>query len=220
MQSQIDNLHKLLSKSLQDSNEKVKLAALKTTISLILAVPDDKISKLQSLVPMLFQTLGQAYKAKDDDVIIDAIKVLSELASKRPKCLRGLLKEVVISVAKMAADRELEVSTRLSALEFLITLAEAGKGMVRKLKEFPQLVIPIVFGFMLQLEVGILSLSLYIYIYIYIYITYSERRRHCRSWSAYIYCDQGRHGCRQIYIYIYLTTPVAAFLHQYTYLYI
>lgn len=109
MQSQIDNLHNLLSKSLQDSNEKVKLAALKTTISLILAVPDDKISKLQGLVPMLFKTLGQAYEAKDDEVIIDSIKVLSELAGKRPKCLRGLLKQVVISVAKMAADGQLEV---------------------------------------------------------------------------------------------------------------
>eukprot|EP00457_Paulinella_chromatophora_P000701 gb/GEZN01000701.1/.p1 GENE.gb/GEZN01000701.1/~~gb/GEZN01000701.1/.p1 ORF type:complete len:1126 (+),score=206.16 gb/GEZN01000701.1/:56-3433(+) len=153
MVSHFANLQQLFGAGLQDSDGKVKLAALKSTISLILAAPEEQLEQMQAMVPMLFHTLGQAYQNKDEDVIVDSIKVLSELACKRPKCLRSLLKQVVLSVAKMARDETLEEDTRLSAFEFLLSLAESGKGMVRKLKEFPQAVIPIAFSFMLTIEV-------------------------------------------------------------------
>eukprot|EP00808_Paulinella_micropora_P024555 g22300.t1 len=144
----------LLSSALQDADGNVKLAALKTTISLFLVVPDEKLPQLQELVPMLFHTLGQAYQKKDDDLIQDTVKVLSELAEKRPRCLKDIVKQVVMSVAKVAQDSQLDEDTRLAGLEFLVSLAEAGKGMVRKVKEFPATVIPIAFAFMLHLEVS------------------------------------------------------------------
>ena len=36
------------------------------------------------------------------------------------------------------------------ALTFLVTLADTGKGMVRKINEFVKSVIPLAYGFLLQ----------------------------------------------------------------------
>ena len=43
-------------------------------------------------------------------------------------------------------------ATRRIAMEFLVNLAEQGKGMIRKFKQFPAQVIPVAFQYLLDIE--------------------------------------------------------------------
>jgi hypothetical protein len=66
--------------------------------------------------------------------------------------MRDCLRQVMQLMLQIADFREFDDSTRRTALEFLLTLTQAGKGMVRKVKEFARSIIPLAFRFACDLE--------------------------------------------------------------------
>lgn len=107
---------------------------------------------MQECVPLMFEVLGSAYQQADDETIVAAVTVLSDLATVSPKFLKNHLKPVLAAMIHMVACQTLEAETRRVAMSFLLTLAEEGRGMVRKASEFAAQVVPLAFGLVQELQ--------------------------------------------------------------------
>jgi len=130
----------------------VRIAALKAAISVLVYCQDDERDKLADMLPNIFQVLSASLNDKDDASLQDSMEALVDLARMQPKFLRAHLKAVVEVVLAMGSNEQLDETVRCMALEFLVTLAENGKGMVRKLSSFPAQVVPLAFRFLCAFE--------------------------------------------------------------------
>lgn len=88
---------------------------------------------------------------KQDDAR-EALQLLVELAEVEPTFLRPHLATVVNAMLTISNTPHLEESLRQLGLEFLVTLAEQRAGMVRKIPNFVQNLVPVVLNFMLDME--------------------------------------------------------------------
>jgi hypothetical protein len=116
-----------------DANPSVQLAALRATCSLLQSMPSDRErSFFTDVIPLMFKGITIAHNKEDDDVIKDHGEVLVNLVRNCATFLRTALKPVIGSMAQIVANRKLMDDTRRVCFEFLLTLMENGKGMVRK----------------------------------------------------------------------------------------
>ena len=134
-----------LIESLQSEEAAVRLSALQALISLLLCLDSSQVKAMQDAIPLMFNALHAAYTTLDDGVLTSATTVLSSLIKAHPSLVRPHLSAVTQLMVAIVRDERLDEESRRSAMEFLITLAEAGKGMIRKQGEFGRLVIPLSF---------------------------------------------------------------------------
>ena len=139
-------------RGLQDAEMATRLAALRACISVLVSLGEEDRKHMQDSVPYLFQVLGTAFQAEDDETLVTAVSILTDLATVSPKFLKSHLKPVLDAMSQMVASQQLEPETRRVCMSFLLTLAEEGRGMVRKLSEFAAQVIPLAFGLVQELQ--------------------------------------------------------------------
>jgi hypothetical protein len=142
----------ILSAGLTVAQQSVALAALKATISLIVAAPPSHRPSLVDMTPLLFKSLEHACSINDDSHIRDCLEALIDCIRSQASFFRSSLKMVVGAIVGIANNTNYEWSTRCMAMEFMVTLAENGKGMARKLTPFVKTIVPLAFQFMLTLE--------------------------------------------------------------------
>ena len=115
---------------MEESNEQVKLAALKATISFILGNSEDKtIIKIMSdtILPML-QITNAVIENDDNQPLLSLI----ELTEKCPQILRpnfNLLMEICM---KIITNKDCSENLRHSAIELVVSFAENAAGTFRK----------------------------------------------------------------------------------------
>ena len=141
----IAQMRNTLVESLQSSEAAVRLSALQALISLLLCLDSSEVKSMQDAIPLMFNALHAAYTTLDDGVLTSATSVMSSLVKAHPSLVRPHLSAVTQLMVAIVKDERLDEESRRSAMEFLITLAEAGKGMIRKQGEFGRLVIPLSF---------------------------------------------------------------------------
>ena len=156
-QAHLATIRSVIVSSITSSDATFRLSALRALISVLMGLDSEQLTQIRDTVPLMFAALERAYRERagdqaNDDLLISGTSVLSELASTRATLLRPHLSPVVRMMAAMVRDDTLEERARRSAMEFLIVLAEDGKGMVRKLAEFPTTVIPLSFVLMMELD--------------------------------------------------------------------
>jgi hypothetical protein len=142
----------IIMRGLKDKDMKVRLAGLRACTSLLLSLPEKDRVGLQECVPLLFEVLGSAFSEADDETLVAAVTVLSEVAGNSPKFLKAHLQPILQAMVHMVACAKLEAETRRVAMGFLLTLVEEGKGMVRKQAEFAKQVVPLAFGLVQELQ--------------------------------------------------------------------
>jgi len=117
--------------------------------------------------------VSAALNARKEEEALEALQILVELADLEPTFLRPHLVTVVNAMLTIAntnqlGDRTLTpcsstpnttnvlifstIAIRQLGLEFLVTLAEQRPGMVRKIPNFVQNLVPVVLNFMMDLE--------------------------------------------------------------------
>jgi len=133
----------------RDPQMKIRLAALRACCSVLQSLEEEERLSLQDCVPPMFEVLGSAFKDTDDETMRAAV---GHLASVSPKFLKAHLKPIVDAMVQVVQCTSLEADTRRCAMEFLLTLVEEGKGMVRKTTAFAQQVVPLAFGLVQELE--------------------------------------------------------------------
>jgi len=132
----------MLSTCLDDEKSEVRTAALKATVTALLAVDQEVLPKFQDLVPRFFQSMS---KADCDLTIQTTCAHLADLATLRPDFFKKYLDDMVKNLRTLATNSQLEEKTRHLAYEILLLLAEHGRKFTRKSADFVQTVISTAF---------------------------------------------------------------------------
>lgn len=130
----------------------VRVSAIKAVVAFVISLDEHEKPHLADTVPAIFETINVFYQAKDDDLLTEAIEQLVNLPKCEPTFLRAHLEPIVSLFFNLTGDRSLAPMTRRMGMEFILTLAAEGKGMVRKHPNFAQRAIPLAFQFLLELE--------------------------------------------------------------------
>ena len=138
--------------SLQSAEARLRLAALQALIAFLLCLDQSEASQMQDTIPLMFRALHAAYAEQDEELLTSGCLVLSQLVKAQAAFLRPHLSSIISMMVGMVANRRLEEASRRSALEFLLALAESGKGMVRKTESFARDVIPLPFALLVELD--------------------------------------------------------------------
>jgi hypothetical protein len=117
----------------------------------LLESDQDKL-QLKDWIPLMFEVVSTCLNQKKEAEALDALEILVELADVEPTFLRPHLPTVINAMLIIANTAQLQDGIRQLGLEFLVTLAEQRPGMVRKVPNFVQNLIPVVLNFMLDIE--------------------------------------------------------------------
>ncbi|ORY01320.1 ARM repeat-containing protein [Basidiobolus meristosporus CBS 931.73] len=148
-----DGLKGAFTTGLQDPQSVgVRVAALKASVSYMLETDAQSKNALGSLMPQMLSVLEPLYTQKDESNLTDALSVLIELGESHTKPFRPVMPQLLNFMVQIMKDSSLEDSTRQTALELLLTLAETAPGMCRKTPNFCSMIIPVALEMMTELE--------------------------------------------------------------------
>lgn len=81
--------------------------------------------------------------SRDDQTLVDGLVVLIDLADNAPRLFRAVLPNLLTAMVTIAKDKSFEDRTRQTAVELLLTIAEAAPAMARKTPNFAAEIIPV-----------------------------------------------------------------------------
>ncbi|KAJ2557738.1 importin subunit beta-3 [Coemansia sp. RSA 1933] len=136
----------------QDSDSAVRLAALQAAVAYILANESKARAGLAPMVPHMLSVLEPLFRDGDETGLVEAVSALIEAADEAPKLFAGVLGSLITFVTEIGKNSEMENTTRQTALELLVTLAEAAPGMCRKNTQFCAAVVPVCMEMMSSIE--------------------------------------------------------------------
>ncbi|KAJ3017191.1 hypothetical protein HKX48_003673 [Thoreauomyces humboldtii] len=138
-------MKRFFGQGLQDANVDVRLEALHASAAYM---NDLEAQMIEPFLDFVLPTIG-----KEDETQLDsALGYLIELAEFHPRALRSCIPQLIQYTSQLMKDEDLEMTTRQTALEVLLTLAEGAPGMMRKHASFCQSVIPVLLQWMSNLE--------------------------------------------------------------------
>ncbi|KAI9310005.1 armadillo-type protein, partial [Dichotomocladium elegans] len=139
--------------SLTDTeSQAVRLEAMKAAAAYIVQAEAETQKSLGSLMPNMLETLGPVIAGRDDQTLVDGLVVLIELADTAPRLFKPVLHHLLNVMVGIAKDKTFEDRTRQTALELLLTLAEAAPAMVRKVPNFASEIIPVAMEMLTDME--------------------------------------------------------------------
>ncbi|KAJ1930154.1 importin subunit beta-3 [Tieghemiomyces parasiticus] len=137
---------------LQDGEPGVRLAALQACVAYLGEVEGSVRQQCQEWVPAMLATLEPLLASGEESQLVDSFTALVELAENHPKPFRPILANVLTFCTQVAANTDLEDSTRQTALELPLTLAEAHPAMARKTPNFSEGFVPVALAMMAELD--------------------------------------------------------------------
>ncbi|KAI9141287.1 armadillo-type protein [Paraphysoderma sedebokerense] len=133
--------------------KEVRVAALRAAVTFLLEANTSKSETAQQLMLSILNVLPPLSSEGDEDNLSEAFSSLIELAESLPKLFRPIMGDLLMFVMQILKNGDLENSTRQTALELLLSIADAAPSMVRKqTPNFCQEVIPICFQMMAELD--------------------------------------------------------------------
>ncbi|KAL0479253.1 importin-beta [Acrasis kona] len=149
----LTNIREMLTFCLSDNqNEKVRLAALEASSSVILILEKNQFAAFQDLIPLMLNCLalelnqGNIYEASS------AIESLIEIAVSKASFFSKHATQVMGAMYMIAKTDNLDDSVRHLAMEFMISLIETAPSFVKKLPQFVDQIFPLCMNLMLDLE--------------------------------------------------------------------
>lgn len=89
---------------------------------------------------------------RNEESLFEGLVTVIELAESLPRVFRPILNDLLTFCVTITKDASFEDRTRQTALEVLLTLAEASPAMIRKIDGFCPRVIPLALDMMADLE--------------------------------------------------------------------
>lgn len=138
---------------LADPSLSVKLAAFQAAARMIESLQKPRERNIfQDLTPSMLGVLATALNENKEDEAANAITTFIEVAEIEPAFLRPNIQSIVNAMMQIASTQELDENVRHLGLECLVTLTTVRPGMMKKVPEFTQRLIPIVLNMMVDLE--------------------------------------------------------------------
>ncbi|KAJ2145972.1 importin subunit beta-3 [Coemansia sp. RSA 564] len=147
-----DSVNSAFGGAFQDGDATVRLAALQASVQYILAATDKQRPALAPMMPQMLGVLEPLQRDGDEDGLTEALSALIEAAEETPKLFRAVLDSLVTFATAIGKNDALEATTRQTAMELLVTLAESAPGMCRKNAQFCQQIVPVCLQMMSSIE--------------------------------------------------------------------
>ncbi|KAL1918162.1 uncharacterized protein VTP21DRAFT_3428 [Calcarisporiella thermophila] len=138
--------------SLADESKEVRLAALKAAVQFLLATQTTSREVAAELMPLMLNVLTPLAAQKEEDHLFDALTTVIDLAENLPRLFRPVLSELIPFMVNIMKEKSFEDRTRQTALELLVSLAEANPAMMRKAADFCQQIVPVALEMMTDME--------------------------------------------------------------------
>mmetsp|Transcript_481 Transcript_481/g.866 ORF Transcript_481/g.866 Transcript_481/m.866 type:complete len:1101 (-) Transcript_481:101-3403(-) len=148
----LPTLHGMFRNALTDSDQTVRVAALRATCAVLNTVDSSKCGTFEDLVPLMLHPVAESLNGNDEDSARQSIEMLIEVMETEPRFWRNHLPQVTSAMLTVASSTTLEEATRQLGLEFLVSAAEKLPTACRKMGNFVQSVIPVAMAMMLELE--------------------------------------------------------------------
>ncbi|KAI7872213.1 armadillo-type protein [Spinellus fusiger] len=124
-------------------SQEVRLEAMKASAAYIVQAEEPIQKSLGSLMPQMLDPLSPIIAARNDATLVEGLIVLIELADSAPRLFRAVLPNLLTVMVGIAKDKSFDDRTRQTAMELLLTLAEAAPGLVRKVPNFASEIMPV-----------------------------------------------------------------------------
>ncbi|RKP36795.1 armadillo-type protein [Dimargaris cristalligena] len=137
---------------LQDADSAVRLAAVQACAAYLAEVDEQTRGQCNDWIPAMLNTLQPLLASGDETRLVETFTALVELAEHHAKPFRPVLSDIMAFCVQVCGNTELEDSTRQTALELPLTLAEANPGMARKTPNFCESFVPVALAMMTELD--------------------------------------------------------------------
>jgi hypothetical protein len=140
-----------------------RTAAARAAAGILHGAPDERLTHLSPLLPLLLQLLSVAVQISEQrggDDYADATEVagaIAAVAGEAAPLFKPILRETCTLLAQIAGNTKYATDLRGSCLETLITLAEEDPSMIRKVDNggfYLGLVLPVAFGMLVEYGEG------------------------------------------------------------------
>ncbi|KAJ3408814.1 hypothetical protein HDV05_004749, partial [Chytridiales sp. JEL 0842] len=140
-------------------NADVRVAALQASVGYMLEmlIPDDMTAEapaslrnaLAQLIPSMLNAL---VNLDNEEKVVEGLSFLVDLAQAEARMFRNFLPDLLEYLTSLMNNENAEPSTRHTALELLLTLAESRPAMIRKLPQFTSVLVPLLLNWMATIE--------------------------------------------------------------------
>ena len=142
IESNIDNFIIILNQGFENTDLTVRIASLKATSNLISCIEDSKlVMKFEVLIDKLMMTLIDSLKTSEDDgrEVLEEITTLTEF---QPDIWRNHFLGVINIGSQIIDANHFQISTRASAIEFLLSIIKEYPKQMSNMKEIKTLFFP------------------------------------------------------------------------------
>ena len=135
----------IFGQALQDGDMKVKVAALKATVTFLSSIADEAVvNSFRPLMAPILDIMVEALKSDETQGKL-ALESMVELTKTHPQAWKDTTARLVTIVSEIITAKDFEEGTRSQAAEVVLTLASQSPATLRKLSEaktafFPALV--------------------------------------------------------------------------------
>ncbi|EGF83115.1 hypothetical protein BATDEDRAFT_33995 [Batrachochytrium dendrobatidis JAM81] len=139
----------MITAGLQDSEEAVRLVALKAGSDILINAEESSLSSLGTVVPHMLNIIPSiVMDPSKDEESKAALDALGELALNCSSVFKGTHQTLISFMTTVMKNTNLDSAVRHAALELLLTLAETSRAQMRKQVDYPLILIPILLEWM------------------------------------------------------------------------
>jgi hypothetical protein len=146
----LETVLSMFNAGLEHADAGVRKTAMRATITLLITLEEDRQVVLAPLINPMFSNIVTAYEQRDSESVTDFLEELIDIAQMSCAFVADHIGMVIQLARDISNCTELEDFARRRGLEFFISLAEGGRGLVRTQPNYHEYVFSTVFGFLLD----------------------------------------------------------------------
>lgn len=129
--SYIDDVLPVYNAGFEDENDDVRIAACTAFVAFFRELPKKTWKSLSPLLPNLLNSLPRFLQNGQDQALASVLEALIDLVELAPKMFKDMFPTIIEFCSAVAKNKELELNTRMAALELLSTFAEVSPAMCK-----------------------------------------------------------------------------------------
>lgn len=127
----IEKVLLLFEAGFEDDDDEVRISACTAFVSFFRESPRNVWLVMNPLLPNLLNSLPRFLENGHDEALANVLESLVELAEMAPKMFKDMFPTIIEFCSTVCKNSELEVNSRLAALELLTTFAEVSPAMCK-----------------------------------------------------------------------------------------
>ncbi|KAI9349471.1 armadillo-type protein [Zopfochytrium polystomum] len=138
--------------NLEFPDSSVKSTAVEACVSFMIAALEERPKAVDQFSGLLQRVLQALVPINDEDVLTNCLSSLTDLASERARIFQKPLLELTQFINSIMKNSELDSTTRQTAAELLVTIANEIPKIVKKKSQFISTLLPTLFDWLATLE--------------------------------------------------------------------